>query len=139
MKKLNKIMWIVLLLIPSFIWANLDEGVHMIPTVTTGISMLTIIFVGVVSLWLLPIVFATLVYIVQKKKAKKMHEKMGLKVFFKSLLAGVLGAAMAFYLVGTLGIYTAGTNAIPIDADNRLLKGNSYLLKETIGKSVEGM
>ena len=138
MKKLNKIMWIGLLLIPSFIWANLDEGME-IPTVTTGISIFTMILVGVVSLWLLPIVFATLVYIVQKKKAKQTHEKVGLKVFVKSLLAGVLGAAIAFYLVGTLGINAAGINEIPIDADNRLLKGNSFLLKVIIEKSVEGM
>ena len=137
MKKLNKILCIVLLFIPSLIWANLGEGVTMLADTGRGFAT-TILVVGV-SLWLLPIAFATLVYIVQKKKAKQTHEKVGLKVFVKSLLAGVLGAAIAFYLVGTLGINAAGINEIPIDADNKLLKGNSYLLKVIIEKSVEGM
>ena len=137
MKKLNKILCIVLLFIPSLIWANLGEGVTMLADTGRGFAT-TILVVGV-SLWLLPIAFATLVYIVQKKKAKQMHEKIGFKVFVKSLLAGVLGAAIAFYLVGKVGINAAGTNEIPIDADNKLLKGNAFLLKVMIEKSVEGM
>lgn len=136
MKKLNKIMWIGILLIPSLVWSaattgGLKEGTKMVGE--TGALFGTIIVVVVVSLWLLPIAFAGLVYTGQKKKAEQMHEEVGLKAAILALLAGILGAAMAFYIVGTIGKYAAN------DIDGSLEDGNKYLLKAVIGQGVKNI
>ena len=138
MKKLNKIMWICILLVPSLVWSatttttsgGLKEGTKMVAE--TGTLFGTIIVVVVVSLWLLPIAFAGLVYTGQKKKAEQMHEEVGLKAAILALLAGILGAAMAFYIVGTVGKYS-GDNLTSLE------QGNGYLLSAIIGKGVSNI
>ena len=129
MKKLNKLIWLGILLLPSLVWANLDEGISMVAD--TGALFGTIIVVIAVSLWMLPIAFAVLVYTGQKKKAEQMHEEVGLKAAVMALLAGVLGAAMAFYIVGTIGKYSMSTSST---LPETLKGGNAYLLQAVIGK-----
>ena len=131
MKKMKKLMWVAILLLPNLVFANLKEGVDMVAE--TGSLFGTIIVVVVVSLWLLPIAFAGLVYTGQKKKAEQMHEEVGLKAAILALLAGVLGAAMAFYIVGTIGIYAKG------EISGDLKVGNKYLLEAVIGKGVKNI
>ena len=126
---MKKMMWIIVLLLPSLVLANLTEGTKMVSQ--TGELFGTIIVVVAVSLWMLPIAFAVLVYTGQKKKAEQMHEEVGLKAAVMALLAGVLGAAMAFYIVGTIGKYASGS----VDAE--LEAGNAYLLQAVIGKGVD--
>ena len=138
MKKLNKLLWMGILCVPSFILAannakgGLEDGISMVAQ--TGTLFGTIIVVVAVALWLLPIAFATLVYTGQKKKAEQMHEEVGLKAAILALLAGVLGAAMAFYVVGTIGIYAKGSTSASGD---KLSDGNKYLLKAVIGSGVK--
>jgi len=115
---------------------GLTEGIDMVGK--TGTLFGTIIVVVAVSLWLLPIAFAGLVYTGQKKKAEQMHEEVGLKAAILALLAGVLGAAMAFYIVGTIGIYSNPANTTNID-NAELADGNRYLLKAIIGKGVKNI
>ena len=109
---------------------GLDDGIDMVAQ--TGSLFGTIIVVVVVSLWLLPIAFAGLVYTGQKKKAEQMHEEVGLKAAILALLAGVLGAAMAFYVVGTIGMYSGDKDTV-----NSLKKGNQYLMSAVIGSGVK--
>ena len=136
MKKLNKTLLIGILLLPSLLCAGgLEEGTKMVGE--TGTLFGTIIVVVAVSLWLLPIAFAGLVYTGQKKKAEQMHEEVGLKAAILALLAGVLGAAMAFYVVGTIGAYADITK---ISSDETDLKaGNAYLLSAIIGKGAKNI
>ena len=156
MKKLNRLIWMSILWIPSFILATapastgtggttatggLDEGIGMVAQ--TGTLFGTIIVVVAVSLWLLPIAFAGLVYTGQKKKAEQMHEEVGLKASILALLAGVLGAAMAYYVVGTIGQYAkagappaAAGSSTSSSSSNGLKGGNEYLLGAIIGKGV---
>ena len=130
MKKMKKLIWVAILLLPNLVFANLKEGVDMVAE--TGSLFGTIIVVVVVSLWLLPIAFAGLVYTGQKKKAEQMHEEVGLKAAILALLAGVLGAAMAFYVVGTVGQYSG--------AKTQSLKGgNAHLLSAIIGKGRDNL
>ena len=133
-------MWIGILLIPSLVWSattttttsgGLEEGTKMVAE--TGTLFGTIIVVVVVSLWLLPIAFAGLVYTGQKKKAEQMHEEVGLKAAILALLAGILGAAMAFYIVGTIGKYAKNA------PNESLEKGNKYLLNAVIGQGVKNI
>ena len=139
MKKLNRLIWMSILWIPSFIFAAADADANNVGGLADGTKMVgqtgvlfgTIIVVIAVSLWLLPIAFAGLVYTGQKKKAEQMHEEVGLKAAILALLAGVLGAAMAFYVVGTIGKYAKGEPA------GTLEDGNKYLLQAVIGKGVE--
>jgi len=129
MKKLNKTLLIGILLLPSLLCAGgLEEGTKMVGE--TGTLFGTIIVVVAVSLWLLPIAFAGLVYTGQKKKAEQMHEEVGLKAAILALLAGVLGAAMAFYVVGTIGKYAQN------NPTGSLKAGNRFLLSTVIGKGV---
>ena len=128
---MKKLIWVAILLLPNLVFANLKEGVDMVAE--TGSLFGTIIVVVVVSLWLLPIAFAGLVYTGQKKKAEQMHEEVGLKAAILALLAGVLGAAMAFYIVGTIGIYAKG------EISGDLKVGNKYLLEAVIGKGVKNI
>ena len=124
-------MWIGILLVPSLVWSagGLEDGIDMVAETGTLFGML--IVVVSVSLWMLPIAFAGLVYTGQKKKAEQMHEEVGLKAAILSLLAGVLGAAMAFYIVGTIGAYSDKDNS-----DFDLKEGNKFLLNAVIGKAV---
>ena len=133
MKKLNKMMWIAILLLPNLAWANLKQGSDMIAS--TGTLFGVLIVVATVALWLLPAAFATLVYTGQKKKAEQMHEEVGLKAAILALLAAVLGAAVSFYIVGTIGKYAeAGAN----DKSNlNLESGNKYFLKAVIGSGAD--
>ena len=138
MKKLNRTLLKYLLLstlfLPTFILAgagDLDEGIGMVAS--TGTLFGTIIVVVAVSLWLLPIAFAGLVYTGQKKKAEQMHEEVGLKAAILALLAGVLGAAMAFYVVGTIGKYSLPDGG---SGNIGLKEGNAYLIGAVIGKGV---
>ena len=136
MKKIYKLMLIGILLIPSLVWSaaatgGLKEGTKMVGE--TGALFGTIIVVVVVSLWLLPIAFAGLVYTGQKKKAEQMHEEVGLKAAILALLAGILGAAMAFYIVGTIGKYAKNA------PNESLEKGNKYLLNAVIGQGVKNI
>ena len=127
MKKL----WLMGLVLPSMVMSSgLDEGINMVAK--TGTLFGTIVVVVVVSLWLLPIAFATLVYTGQKKKAEQMHEEVGLKAAILSLLAAVLGAAMAFYVVGTIGMYADGNSTT-----TTLQAGNHYLLSAVVGSGVD--
>ena len=132
MKKLNKIMWIGILLVPSLVWSagGLEDGIDMVAETSTLFGMLIVVIS--VSLWMLPIAFAGLVYTGQKKKAEQMHEEVGLKASILSLLAGVLGAAMAFYIVGTIGAYSDKSNS-----NFDLKEGNKFLLNAIIGKAVD--
>ena len=131
MKKINKLIWMSVLLLPTLILAKdgLKDGIDMVAS--TGTLFGTIIVVVAVSLWMLPIAFAGLVYTGQKKKAEQMHEEVGLKAAILALLAGVLGAAMAFYIVGTIGKYSGGGDT--------LKSGNGYLLSAIIGKAATNM
>jgi len=146
MRKLQKIIWTGILLLPTVILhaapaaaaagagsgGGLDEGIEMVAS--TGTLFGTIIVVVAVSLWMLPIAFAGLVYTGQKKKAEQMHEEVGLKAAILALLSGVLGAAMAYYIVGTIGSYAEQGKAITkVDLES----GNKYLLKAVIGSGVE--
>jgi hypothetical protein len=135
--KMKKLLLLSVLLTPIIGNAagGLTEGIDMVGK--TGTLFGTIIVVVAVSLWLLPIAFAGLVYTGQKKKAEQMHEEVGLKAAILALLAGVLGAAMAFYIVGTIGIYS---NPDTSDIDNaKLEEGNKYLLRAIIGKGVKNI
>ena len=133
MKKIEKIMLIGILLLPSLVSAEsgLKDGITMVGR--TGTLFGTIIVVVVVSLWLLPIAFAGLVYTGQKKKAEQMHEEVGLKAAILALLAGVLGAAMAFYVVGTIGTYAANKPGGSLEA------GNKFLLQAVIGSGADNI
>ena len=125
-------MWIGILLIPSLVWSGssgLADGIDMVAETGTLFGMLIVVIA--VSLWMLPIAFAGLVYTGQKKKAEQMHEEVGLKAAILSLLAGVLGAAMAFYIVGTIGAYSDQSNTT-FD----LKEGNKFLLNAVIGTAV---
>jgi len=126
-------MWMAVLLLPTLILAKdgLDDGIDMVAS--TGTLFGTIIVVVAVSLWMLPIAFAGLVYTGQKKKAEQMHEEVGLKAAIMALLAGVLGAAMSYYIVGTIGSYAEkGKDITKVDLD----AGNKFLLSAVIGKGV---
>ena len=113
---------------PNLIWAAaLDEGMQMIAS--TGALFGVLIVVVTVALWLLPAAFAGLVYTGQKKKAEQMHEEVGLKAAILALLAGVLGVAMAFYVVGTIGKYAGGVDSLE--------KGNGYLIQTIVKPAVE--
>ena len=126
---MNKLISIGILLFPTMILAGaLSDGTDMVGE--TGTLFGTIIVVVAVSLWLLPIAFAGLVYTGQKKKSEQMHEEVGLKAAILALLAGVLGAAMAFYVVGTIGKYAQN------NPDGSLKAGNRFLLSTVIGKGV---
>jgi len=131
-------MWMGILLLPTLLAAKdndatqggLGEGIDMVAS--TGTLFGVIIVVVAVGLWLMPIAFAGLVYTGQKKKAEQMHEEVGLKAAILSLLAGVLGAAMSYYVVGTIGMYS--------DKDaNNLKQGNGALLSVVIGSGVDKM
>ena len=144
MKKLHRWIGVGIMLLPAIVMATtpsggnqaggttgtdgLTEGINMVAQ--TGELFGTIIVVVAVSLWLLPIAFAALVYTGQKKKAEQMHEEVGLKAAIMALLAGVLGAAMAFYVVGTIGKYAAD------NAGGNLSEENRFLLKAVIGSGV---
>lgn len=132
MKNTHKLIGLGTLLLPSIIFADngLDDGINMVAS--TGTLFGTIIVVIAVALWMMPIAFAGLVYTGQKKKAEQMHEDVGLKAAMLALLAGVLGAAMAFYLVGSIGQY-AGS------AKDTLKGGNGYLIKAIVGTAVDRM
>jgi len=107
---------------------GLDEGIDMVAS--TGKLFGMLIVVVAVSLWLLPIAFAVLVYTGQKKKAEQMHEEVGLKAAIMALLAAVLGAAVAYYIVGSIGSYAEeGAGISKVD----LVKGNKYFLQAIIG------
>ena len=125
-------MWIGILLVPSLVWSagGLEDGIDMVAETSTLFGMLIVVIS--VSLWMLPIAFAGLVYTGQKKKAEQMHEEVGLKASILSLLAGVLGAAMAFYIVGTIGAYSDKNNST-----FNLKEGNKFLLNAIIGKAVD--
>jgi len=138
MKKLNKLMWIILLLMPNLIWAAaLDEGMKMIAS--TGALFGVLIVVVTVSLWLLPAAFAGLVYTGQKKKAEQMHEEVGLKAAILSLLAAVLGVAMAFYVVGTIGKYAYSASGSSGTTSIDLAQGNGYLIQTIVQPAVEAL
>jgi len=141
MKKLHHWIGVGIMLLPAIVMAEggnqanqnaedtgLTEGIKMVAQ--TGELFGAIIVVVAVSLWLLPIAFAALVYTGQKKKAEQMHEEVGLKAAIMALLAGVLGAAMAFYVVGTIGKYAENK------PDEDLGAGNKYLLQAVIGSGV---
>ena len=137
MKKINILS---LLLLPTVIFAGdgLNDGIKMVAE--TGTLFGTIITIVAVSLWLLPIALAVLVYTGQKKKAEQMHEEVGLKAAILALLAGVLGAAMAFYVVGTIGKYAKagsakGYTGATVSGD--LADGNKYFLSAVIGSGVK--
>ena len=134
---MKKILMVGLLFFPIIIMAEgLSEGIAMVGK--TGTLFGTIIVIVAVSLWLLPVAFATLVYTGQKKKAEQMHEEVGLKAAILSLLAAVLGAAMAFYVVGTIGIY-ANPDSDFSRTSPELSSGNKYLLSAVIGKGVKNI
>ena len=139
MKKLNQLIWISILIMPTLIFATggLKDGTKMVGQ--TGVLFGTIIVVVAVALWLLPIAFAGLVYTGQKKKAEQMHEEVGLKAAILALLAGVLGAAMAFYIVGTIGMYAEKGTAVDPSANNALADGNKYLLGAVVGGGLKGI
>ncbi len=131
MRKINKLMWIIGLFLPSWMFAidgGLDEGMKMVAS--TGTLFGVIIVVVTVAIWLLPVAFAGLVYVGQKKKAEQMHEEVGLKASILALLAGVLGAAMAFYIVGTIGKYAEGSLT-------KLEDGNGYLINKIIAPAID--
>jgi len=127
MKKIHKLMiGMSIYLLPLLLLAaddGLDEGIGMVAKIGTLFGVL--IVVVAVSLWMLPIAFATLVYTGQKKKAEQMHEEVGLKAAVLALLAGILGAMMAYYVVGTIGKF-AGKEAT-------LAKGNEYIVSRVVG------
>ena len=131
MKKIYKIMWLSILLLPSLAWSNLDDGMDMIAS--TGALFGVLIVVVTVALWMLPAAFAGLVYTGQKKKAEQMHEEVGLKAAILALLAAVLGVAMAFYIVGTIGQYAGGTTVDDLE------KGNGYLINTIVDPAVKRM
>ena len=129
-------MWLGILGLPTLTFADgLDDGIGMVAE--SGTLFGTIIVVVAVSLWLLPIAFAGLVYTGQKKKAEQMHEEVGLKAAILALLAGVLGAAMAFYVVGTIGNYAMPEGEGAVSGGTDLENGNAYLLQAVIGKGRE--
>jgi len=132
MKKIYSLI-LLMSIIPNMIWAGgvLGDGVKTIAA--TGSLMGTIIVVAVVAIWLLPVAFGVLVYTGQKKKAEQQHEEVGLKAAIVSLLAVVIGAAMSFYIVGTIGSL-AMTND-----DATLKQGNSFFLRPIIGKGVSNI
>ena len=132
MKKINRWVWISILLLPNFIFAadELEDGIGMVTQ--TGTLFGVIIVVVAVALWMIPIAFAGLVYSGQKKKAEQMHEEVGLKAAILALLAGVLGAALAYYVVGTIGMYSSAK------ADS-LGKGNGVMIQAIVGNAVNKM
>ena len=139
MKKINMKKWMILsmLLLPIVTFGAEDTGLN------DGISMLAdtgkvfgiIIILVSVGLWLMPVAFAGLVYTGQKKKAEQMHEEVGLKAAILALLAGVMGAAMSYYVVGTIGAFASGDTG---DTD-RLKKGNKYLISRVVGAGADEM
>jgi len=131
MKKINLLISL-LILMPTIIFAGpLGNGVDVIAE--TGSLMGTVMVVAIVTIWVLPIAFGVLVYTGQKKKAEQQHEEVGLKAAVISLLAVVIGAAMSFYIVGTVGSLAMDSNA----TKTGLKAGNSYFLKPIIGTGVE--
>ena len=136
MKKTNMKKWMILsiLLLPMVTFGKdtgLDDGISMLAD--TGKVFGIIIILVSVGLWLMPVAFAGLVYTGQKKKAEQMHEEVGLKAAILALLAGVMGAAMSYYVVGTIGAF-----AMPGD-DNTLKEGNTYLISRVVGAGAEEM
>ena len=135
MKKRDKLIWMVIFLLPTFMFAapdvdtGLEGGIKMVSQ--TGTLFGTIIVIVAVALWLMPIAFAGLVYTGQKKKAEQAHEEVGLKAAILALLAAILGAALSYYVVGTIGKYAGGTEA------TNLAKGNGFLLQVVIGKGAD--
>jgi len=133
-------MWIGILFLPTLMFAapnnnddtGLEGGIEMVAQ--TGTLFGIIIVVVAVALWLMPIAFAGLVYTGQKKKAEQAHEEVGLKAAILALLAAVLGAALAYYVVGTIGKYAE--NGATVRPANTLEDGNKYILSKVIGNAI---
>jgi len=134
MKKVQNLILLLILFLPIFVMGDgnttLGDGVKVVAE--TGKLIGVMIVVAVVAVWTLPVAFGVLVYTGQKKKAEQQHEEVGLKAAVISLLAVVIGAAMSFYIVGTIGSLAKG-------GDATLKDGNKYFLGPIIGKGVKNI
>lgn len=138
MKKLKKLMILLgVALLPIVAAATTGTGGVLLgdaqgATTETGTLIGTLMFIVVVAVWMLPLVFGVMVYSSQKKKAEQQHEDVGIKTAISSLVAIIIGAAAAFYIVGSIGQL-----ADPTATD--LKKGNSFFLAPLFGKAVNNI
>jgi len=126
MKK--SIIMILLMLLPMVVFGDVfgDTGSSL---KETGKLVGGLLFIGVVAIWMLPLVFGAMVYSGQKKKAEQQHEEVGMKAALYALIAIIIGSAASFYVVGSIGKLAyndAGTGT--------LTQGNSYFLETLFGK-----
>jgi len=128
MKKLKLLYWAILLS-PGILFAAtpppaLSLGAAQSATTEVGSMIGTFMFIAVVAIWLLPLGFGVMVYSGQKKKAEQQHDEVGMKAALYSLVAIIIGTAMAYYVVGNMGKMALGGGVTHTIRD-----GNSYFLK----------
>lgn len=99
---------------------------------SVGNLIATLMVVVVVSIWLLPMILAFMVFTNQKKKAEQQHEDTGLKAAGLALVAAILGTAASYYIVGSIGMATD-------DSVSDLKAGNAVFLKPIMGTGVKNI
>jgi Mn2+/Fe2+ NRAMP family transporter len=133
---MKKIYTFILLTMMPLVAFAADEVLGDTQTATneTGAMIGTLMFVAVVSIWMLPLVFGVLVYSGQKKKAEQQHEEVGMKAALFALVAIIIGTAASYYVVGTIGKLAKGGAA-----GVTLKQGNEYFLNPLFEQGKKGI
>jgi EamA domain-containing membrane protein RarD len=123
---MKKMFLILTAMMPMVMFAEDVLGDTQAATNATGTMIGTLLFIAVVSIWMLPLVFGVMVYSGQKKRAEQQHEEVGMKAALYALVAIIIGAAASYYVVGSIGKLAGKKTTLD--------EGNGYFLKPLFDK-----